>query len=133
MKIKKLPAFSLAELLVVLAIIGIMVALAIPIFTPLITKAKTTEAQIQLKHIYNMQTQHQYLKSSYSMEFKKIKFESPKTIKTGGTANYQYEIIEASTNSFKARAEAVVDFDGDGQFNVWEIDENGIPNEIIED
>ena len=28
---------------------------------------------------------------------------------------------------------AVVDFDGDGVFNVWEIDENGSPKQIVKD
>ena len=80
-----------------------------------------------------MQTQYQYLNSSYSMEMDQVDFEAPKTISNGGSSNYNYSIIEASSNTFKARAEAVVDFDGDGQLNVWEIDEKGVPNEIVKD
>lgn len=130
---KKSKAYTLQEMLLVLAILGILIALALPLFLPLIAKTKSTEAQTQLKYISNLQTQYRYLNSRYSMEFNDIDFIAPKTVNNGGTANYRYEVIASSTNSFKARAEAVVDFDGDGIFNVWEIDENGKPIEVIKD
>ncbi|MEL6809715.1 MAG: type II secretion system protein [Bacteroidota bacterium] len=131
--LKKVPAYTMAEVLFALAIIGIAVSIAIPIFSPATTKAKATEAQLQLKHIHNLQTQFRYVRSKYSMDFYEIDFEAPKTVKEEGFANYRYEIIQASTTSFKARAEAVVDFDGDGIVNIWEIDENGVPKEITKD
>lgn len=132
-KINKLPAFTLAEMLIVLALIGILVAIAIPNFSSTISSAKAAEAKLQLSHLYNMQKQHHYMSSSFSIDMDKVNFEAPRTINNGGTANYSYAIIEASANTFKARAEAVVDFDGDGQINVWEIDENGVPKEITKD
>lgn len=130
---KKLPAFTLNEMLFVLAIIGALLLIAYPSFMPLITKAKAQEAKIQLKYISTLQTQHRYINSKYSSEFNAIDFEAPLTIENGGTANYRYEITEAGTSNFKARAIAVVDFDGDGVFNVWEIDENGNPVETVKD
>lgn len=130
---KKLKAFTLAEALMVMAIIGILMLIALPQFMPLISKAKSQEAKIQLKFISNLQTQYRYINSKYSMEFNEIDFEAPKSLNDGGTANYHYEILEASGSSFRARAEAVVDFDGDGTYNVWEIDQNGAPIEIIKD
>jgi type IV pilus assembly protein PilE len=131
--LKKSKAYTLQEMLLVLAILGILIALALPLFLPLIAKTKSAEAQTQLKYISNLQTQYRYLNSKYSMEFNDIDFIAPKTVNNGGTANYRYEVITSSANSFKARAEAVVDFDGDGIFNVWEIDENGKPIEVIKD
>jgi type IV pilus assembly protein PilE len=130
---KKTNAFTLNEMLMVLAIIGILLLLALPQFMPLISKTKAQEAKIQLKHIANLQTQYRYINSKYSLEFDEIDFEAPKTVNEGGTANYRYEIIQSSTSSFRVRAEAIVDFDGDGIFNVWEIDENGNPKEITKD
>ena len=132
-KLKKIKAFTLNEMLLVLAILGILLLLALPQFMPLIAKTKAQEAKIQLKFIANLQTQYSYINSKYSMEFNEIDFELPRSVSEGGTANYRYEMIEASNNAFKTRAEAVVDFDGDGVFNVWEIDENGNPKEITKD
>lgn len=45
---KRLNAFSMSELLVVLVIIGILVLIALPNLMPLISKAKSVEAQQQL-------------------------------------------------------------------------------------
>ncbi len=124
MKSRKIPAYTLNELLIVLVIIGILVLLALPVLMPLISRTKSTEAKLQLKHIYTLERTEFMMKSKYSMDFSTIGFEHEKTIDEGGNANYQIEIIEASPNSFKARATALADFDGDGIINVWEIDEN---------
>lgn len=120
-------------MLLVLAIIGILLLIALPNFLPLIAQTKAQEAKIQLKTISNMQTQYRYLNSKYSMDFNEINYEAPVTVKNGGTANYSYEITEAGLTNFKVRATAVVDFDGDGVYNVWEIDQNGSPKQIVQD
>ena len=80
-----------------------------------------------------MQRNHFYMHSRYSNDFNTIDFIVPKTINEGGTSNYAYEIIEATNNSFKAKATAVTDFDGDGVFNVWEIDHNNNLSEVVKD
>lgn len=133
MRAKKLPAFNMQEMLIVLAILGILLLIALPNFMPLISKTKAQEAQIQLKYIANLQKQHQYLNSKHSIDFNEISYEVPKTVLENGNANYRYEMVEASVNTFKVRATAVVDFDGDGVFNVWEIDTEGNPREILKD
>ncbi|RDI06677.1 type IV pilin protein [Flavobacterium sp. AG291] len=130
---KKLPSYNLQEILIVLAIIGILLLIALPNLMPLISKAKSVEAQTQLKAISNAQKQYFYMYSKYSMDFNEIDFEVPKTVKENGTANYSYEIIQATNNEFKARATAITDFNGDGIFNVWEIDHNGNPKEVTND
>ncbi len=130
---KKIPAINLQEMLIVLAIIGILLLLALPNLMPLITKAKSVEAQVQLKAIYNTQTTYRYMYSKYSTDFNELDFEAPRTVNENGTANYRYEIISADNATFKARAEAITDFDGDGVFNVWEIDEMGNPKQTVKD
>ena len=130
---KKLPAYNLQEILIVLAIIGILLLIALPNLMPLISKAKSVEAQTQLKYLYNAQTTHRYMYSKYAMELDALDFEAPRTVEENGNANYSYEILKADNNSFKARATAVTDFDGDGVFNVWVIDENGIPKQEVKD
>ena len=129
----KVSAFNLQELLVVLVIIGILLLLALPSLMPLISKTKSLEAQTQLKHLSNLQRTHFFMYSKYSNDFNTIDFEAPKTVVQDGNANYSYQIVEATNNSFKATATAVTDFDGDGIFNVWEIDQNQVPKEIVKD
>lgn len=131
--ILKLPAYNLQEILIVLVIIGILLLLALPNLMPLISKAKSIEAQTQLKYIYNSQTSYRFMYSKYANDLNDIDFEAPKTVKDNGTANYIYEVIAANNNSFKVRATAITDFDADGIFNVWEIDENGNPKQIVKD
>lgn len=130
---QKLKALNLQETLIVLAIIGILLLLALPNLMPLISKAKSIEAQTQLKALYNAQTTYRYMYSKYTLEMNELDFVPPRTVQENGTANYRYEILSADNAVFTARAEAITDFDGDGVLNVWEIDENGNPKQIVQD
>lgn len=130
---KKVDAYNLQEVLIVLVIIGILLLLALPNLMPLISKAKSIEAQTQLKYIYNSQTSYRFMYSKYSSNLDEIDFEAPKTVNDNGNANYIYEVVSADNTSFKVRATAITDFDGDGIFNVWEIDEQGNPIQKVKD
>ena len=129
----KLKAFTITELLVVLIIVGILILLALPKLMPLISKAKSTEAQLQLKHIYTLEKTYFYMNSRYSPDFNEIDFEHSKLVSEGGSGNYKIEILEATNNRFKATATAVTDFDGDGVYNVWEIDQDQNLKEVTKD
>ncbi|NVK51297.1 MAG: type II secretion system protein [Flavobacteriaceae bacterium] len=130
---KRISAFNLEELLVVLVIIGILVLIALPNLMPMITKAKSIEAQTQLTSIHSYQKTYFYMNSKYSNDLNAIDFIPPKTVKEGGRANYEYEIIEATNSTFKARATAITDFNGDGKFNVWEIDQDQNLKQVVKD
>ncbi len=130
---KKLKAFTLTELLVVLVIIGILVLLALPNLMPLISKAKSTEAQLQLEHVQTLEKTYFYLHSKYSNNLSEINYEQAKLVTQGGNGNYLIEVTEATNNAFKAKATAVTDFDGDGVFNVWEVDQDKNIKEVTPD
>ena len=55
---KKVNAYNLQELLVVLVIIGILILIALPTLMPQIAKAKSIEAKVQLNHLYGLQKNH---------------------------------------------------------------------------
>lgn len=128
-----LRAFSLPELLVVLIIIGILVLIALPNLMPLISRAKATEAQQQLTFLHTLQRSNFYTYSRYSSSLEELGFEQQKPVTDGGQANYLIEVLEASEHGFRATATAVVDFDGDGIYNVWEINQDKELKEIVKD
>jgi type IV pilus assembly protein PilE len=132
---KRLKAYTLTEILVVLVIIGILVLLALPNLLPLITRAKSLEAKTQLAHVQTLEQSYFYEHSKYSKDLGEIGFLQDKLVTDGndGRANYRIEIVTATNTAFTARATAVVDFNGNGTFNVWEISQDGIPKEVTPD
>lgn len=129
----RLKAFSLPELLVVIVIIGILVLIALPNLMPLISRAKSVEAQQQLIFLHSLEKAHFYTYSKYSSSLEELGFEQQPLTTNGGNANYTIEITEANESSFKATATSVVDFDQDGIYNVWEIDQDKALSETVKD
>src|ERR1700761_7287887 len=122
---KRVKAYTLTEILVVLVIIGILVLLALPNLLPLITKAKSTEAKVQLEHVQTLEKNYFYEHSKYSKDLTEIGFIQENLSTTGnGRANYQIAITNATNTTFTATATAVVDFNGNGTFNLWQIDQD---------
>lgn len=125
-------AYSMSELIIVLCIIGILILLVLPNQTSIVAQAKSIEAQSMLNHVYGLEKSYFYRFSKYTNDFEALGFEPATTIDQGGQAVYRIE-IEASTNSFKAKAVSLSDFDGDGVFNTWVIDENKMLKETLKD
>lgn len=121
----KAEGFSLTEILVVIVIIGILVLLAMPKFASVIGKAKTTEAKMMLKHLHTLEQTYQYENDRYSLSLAEIGFEQEALVTEGGEARYKIEVVEADEQRYTARAVAVVDFDKDGTYNVWEVNQKG--------
>lgn len=136
LRIKKqghIDAFSLAEILIVLAIMGILIMLVVPNNAGVAARSKSLEAQQELKMVHTLQHAYHLQYSKYSMDLTQLNYIPHKLVTAGGTANYQITVIEANTSGFKAKAEAVVDFNGDGKKNVWEIDQEGVLTEVQPD
>ncbi len=121
--------------MIVLVIIGILVLLALPILIPLISKAKSTEAKLQLGHLQMLEQNYFYEHSRYSKDLSEIGFIQEKltTENTAGRANYRIDIKNVTSTGFTATATAVVDFNANGTFNVWEINENKDLKEVTPD
>ncbi|BDS14310.1 type IV pilin protein [Aureispira anguillae] len=130
---KKLPAFTLTELMMVLVIIGILILLALPNLQGIIGQAHSLEAQKQLKYIQNLEKAYYQQHFQYTDNFQALHFEPPVLKSAGGDGVYIYEIINASKEGFTARATASEDFDEDGQMNVWEIGKTGSYRETVPD
>lgn len=131
--LKNQSGFSLTELLIVLVIIGILAALALPKFMSVITRAKATEAKLMLKQVYQLQKSYYLEHDVYGEQLMAIGFE-PELLKTeGGTARYRIEMAEVSPVGFTATATAVIDFDKDGTFNIWSVDQSGQIKEVQPD
>jgi type IV pilus assembly protein PilE len=126
---KRMPAFTLTELLVVLAIIGILLLIALPNLMPLISKSRSTEAKQNLTYIHSLEKSWYMEHSTYSSDLKELGFE----LDAKGDVQYSYEIISAGKTGFKIKATAKTDFDNDGQINVWEIDQDKILTETTPD
>lgn len=95
--------------------------------------AKSMEAQQQLAFVHTLQKSYFYTYSRYSDSLDEIGFEQQPLVTEGGNANYRIEITEAGDSGFKAQAVSVVDFDKDGQYNTWEIDQDKKLTETVRD
>jgi type IV pilus assembly protein PilE len=125
--------FSLTELMIVLVIVGVLVLLALPKLTPVVTKAKSTEAKLQLKQLHTLEQSYKFEHDHYSMLLPEIGFEQEKLVSEGGQARYRISIVSADDKVFLAQGTSVVDFDNDGIFNVWTVDESGAIRETVPD
>jgi type IV pilus assembly protein PilE len=131
--IRDQSGFSLTELLVVIVIIGILAALALPKFTSVITRAKSTEAKLMLKQVYQLEHSFFLENDNYTDDLNALGFEQERLKTEGGTARYKIELAEVTAAGFVAQATAVMDFDRDGSFNVWQIDQQGVIKEVQPD
>lgn len=132
-KLVREDGFSLPELLVVLVIIGVLVMIALPIYNNISTRAKMTEAKIMLNQVHTLQQAFYLEHDTYSDNLQRIGFEQNQLITEGGRARYIIEIESADQSTYIATATSIVDFNRSGRFNVWEVDENGIPEQRIVD
>ena len=90
--------FTLIELMIVVAIIGIMAAIAIPNFLTYMCKSKQAEARANLGNLTTMQESFFSVNNIYSTNFNDLGF----TLK--GTPRYTYVVTVADTSNFTSVA-----------------------------
>ena len=104
--------FTLVELMIVVVIIGILASIAIPKFSSMIGKAKTTEAKQILNQIITLETSYYYQNSAYvafdNASVPEISFELPEN------AKFSYKFVDNGDGTGLATATELVDLNGDG-------------------
>ena len=111
--------FTLIELMIVVAIIGILAAIAIPNFISYQKRARTTEAKRELGSIRTLEESYRAEYDAYTTSLPDVGWVTP-----SGTKRYDYTILSATTTMFSAQARG--DIDGDtSDYDVWMMNADG--------
>ena len=135
--------FRLTELMIVVAIIGILATIAIPNFLRYQARAKQTEAKSNLVAIHTGEIAYFAENNGYLDDFNAIGFAV-----SGASQRYYYELGNANSGTLPAGctastldtvsatgfiAVAIGNIDGDATCDVWTINEQKVLTNVVND
>jgi prepilin-type N-terminal cleavage/methylation domain-containing protein len=132
---KSNKGFTLIELMIVVVIVGILAALAIPRFMKAATKAKQAEARGILKQVYTMQKAYFVESDAYCRDGQvanagnPLAF-APLAIEIISSARYDYTM---AVNGVNFTCTATANLDDDATVDTWTIDDTGDLICVIDD
>lgn len=91
------------------------------------------EVTMSLSKVHELEMAYKAMFGHYTDNIYAIAYIQDTLVTEGGNANYLVTLERATDSTFKATAISVIDFDGDGQFSQWQVDETGNIIEIVED
>ena len=119
------------RLLIIICLLFLLIAsLFIDTFT---VRRRSIEAKKHLNSIYELEVAYKFIFGHYTGNIDAICFQKEILVTDGGQAIYDVLLHSSADSTFTAIAVSVIDFDQDGQFNTWMVDEKGIITEIIKD
>jgi type IV pilus assembly protein PilA len=95
--------FTLLEILIVIVILGILAALAVPVYNAVREKAVRQEAYQQLGVVHEMQQRYYAANDTYTNSFTNLTFD-PNTTAAGVTNHFDYTLTSGSATTYQCDA-----------------------------
>jgi len=117
--------FTLIELLIVVVIMGILTALALPMYSRYTASSQQATAQAQLAAIQQAQEIYKFQNGTYTNNTALLS----NWLNTAGC--YTFTITAATATTFTAQAQGNID--KDATLDKWTIDQNGTLTNVVND